>query len=195
MLLISFLKPLIFACLFNFGFSFMKAALLKKNTFLSLHMSQSEVVPKIDGEMKAYSFVQDDLRTYAMKLHTKDQAPREGQQKAQTPFTAWEPARKDYLNFLVDSLEVYETIENIVQEIPELSIFKNNGLERASALREDIKWILDFDKSLEAPKCGKSGETYASFLKATVKESIPKFMCHYYNHYFAHTAGGRMIGS
>ena len=25
-------------------------------------------------------------------------------------------------------------------------------------------------------------------------ESIPKFMCHYYNHYFAHTAGGRMIG-
>ena len=25
-------------------------------------------------------------------------------------------------------------------------------------------------------------------------DNIPKFMCHYYNHYFAHTAGGRMIG-
>lgn len=23
----------------------------------------------------------------------------------------------------------------------------------------------------------------------------PAFVCHYYNYYFAHTAGGRMIGS
>lgn len=23
----------------------------------------------------------------------------------------------------------------------------------------------------------------------------PAFICHYYNHYFAHTAGGRMIGA
>lgn len=25
-------------------------------------------------------------------------------------------------------------------------------------------------------------------------KSLPAFVCHYYNHYFAHTAGGRMIG-
>ena len=24
--------------------------------------------------------------------------------------------------------------------------------------------------------------------------NIPKFICHYYNYYFAHLAGGRMIG-
>jgi len=24
--------------------------------------------------------------------------------------------------------------------------------------------------------------------------NLPSFVCHYYNHYFAHTAGGRMIG-
>lgn len=24
--------------------------------------------------------------------------------------------------------------------------------------------------------------------------SLPAFVCHFYNHYFAHTAGGRMIG-
>jgi len=25
-------------------------------------------------------------------------------------------------------------------------------------------------------------------------DDIPEFMCHYYNYYFAHLAGGRMIG-
>ena len=26
------------------------------------------------------------------------------------------------------------------------------------------------------------------------RDAVPEFMCHYYNYYFAHTAGGRMIG-
>lgn len=33
------------------------------------------------------SFIQDELRPYAMKLHTRDQAPKEGQQKAQVSRT------------------------------------------------------------------------------------------------------------
>lgn len=60
------------------------------------------------------SFVQNEMRSYAMKLHTRDQAPREGQQKAEKPFTVWEPKRDNYLQFLVDSLVVYETLDNIV---------------------------------------------------------------------------------
>ena len=63
---------------------------------------------------KGHSFVQDELRPVAMKLHTRDQAPREGQQEAQTPFTSWEPSRQDYTQFLVDSLMVYDTFEQIV---------------------------------------------------------------------------------
>lgn len=31
--------------------------------------------------------------------------------KAQIPFTAWEPTRQNYVQFLVDSLLVYETLE------------------------------------------------------------------------------------
>ena len=31
-------------------------------------------------------------------------------------------------------------------------------------------------------------------LRELAATSPPAFMCHYYNHYFAHTAGGRMIG-
>lgn len=33
------------------------------------------------------------------------------------------------------------------------------------------------------------------FLLKAAKEDPPVFICHFYNFYFAHTAGGRMIGS
>jgi len=159
-----------------------------------------------------------------MKLHTKDQAPREGQQPAETPFTAWEPGRKDYIRFLVDSLLVYETMDKIVAQHVVLQPFRKTGLERAEAIKEDLKWLCSFDKSLSIPPAGESGLKYAAFLEKIAAEvcsslppfssnrttnfashtplfnptpslqSVPKFMCHYYNHYFAHTAGGRMIG-
>lgn len=34
-----------------------------------------------------------------------------------------------------------------------------------------------------------------SLLKELARDSPPKFLCHFYNVYFAHTAGGRMIGT
>ena len=33
------------------------------------------------------------------------------------------------------------------------------------------------------------------FMQTAAKEDPPVFICHFYNFYFAHTAGGRMIGS
>jgi heme oxygenase len=39
------------------------------------------------------------------------------------------------------------------------------------------------------------GNTYAALLHKLGKEDPPAFICHYYNFYFAHTAGGRMIGN
>jgi heme oxygenase len=144
---------------------------------------------------KPYSFVQDEMRPYAMKLHTRDQAPKEGQQKAETPFTKWQPGRSNYLQFLVDSLHVYETLESIVNEHDALATLRNTGLERSAALKEDIQWMLEYDNTLTLPACGAGGIEYSQFLRQIAKESIPKFLCHYYNHYFAHTAGGRMIGA
>mmetsp|Transcript_20184 Transcript_20184/g.45740 ORF Transcript_20184/g.45740 Transcript_20184/m.45740 type:complete len:125 (+) Transcript_20184:789-1163(+) len=44
------------------------------------------------------------------------------------------------------------------------------------------------------PEVGAPGLNYAAELRRIVASSIPAFMCHYYNFYFAHTAGGRMIG-
>eukprot|EP01036_Dinobryon_divergens_P024008 gene24008-32415_t len=140
------------------------------------------------------SFIQDELRPYAMKLHTRDQAPKEGQQKAQVPVARWDPSVFDYLRFLVDSLAVYETLEEIVDQYPSLHSLRNTGLERSEALKFDIQWIKDTYSLPTIPPVGQSGLDYSLFLKSMASESIPKFMCHYYNHYFAHTAGGRMIG-
>jgi hypothetical protein len=147
-----------------------------------------------EGVAQEYSFVRDDLRTYAMKLHTRDQSPKEGQQKAETPFTKWEPVRLNYLQFLVDSLEVYQTLDELTHQYPALAPFKTTGLERSNELKEDIAWMVQYDAALTVPPCGAAGKAYSAFLRGLAAESLPKFMCHYYNHYFAHTAGGRMIG-
>ena len=140
--------------------------------------------------------MQDELRAYAMKLHTRDQSPREGQQPADVPVKLWEPARGNYLKFLVDSLVVYETFESLISEMPQLAVFRNSGLERSEALKKDIEWFYTFDPSLDPAlrSPGRHGPAYASTLRRLAAESLPKFICHYYNHYFAHTAGGRMIG-
>jgi heme oxygenase len=129
-----------------------------------------------------------------MKLHTKDQAPKEGQQQAQVPFTKWEATRLDYLRFLVDSLEVYGTLEGVVSTRPELSALRNTGLERTTALRKDIQWMQEFDPTLTVPGVGAAGASYAAFLTELARRSVPGFVCHFYNQYFAHTAGGMRIG-
>ena len=54
------------------------------------------VVSETGAAASAASFVQDELRPYAMKLHTRDQAPREGTMPAQKPFTKWEVTLSQY---------------------------------------------------------------------------------------------------
>jgi heme oxygenase len=89
---------------------------------------------------------------------------------------------------------VYEALDQIVHLYPELSSFKKTGLERAEALKQDIAWMLSYDAALTLHEAGPLAKKYAAILHELAAKSIPKFMCHYYNHYFAHTAGGRMIG-
>jgi len=138
------------------------------------------------------SFVQTEMRSAAMKLHTRDQS-KEGEQKAQTPVAKWEPGRAEYLQFLVDSRHVYSCFEEIVAENDALATYRDSGLERKAALDKDIAW---FDsEGLAAPPLGKYGEEYAATLKALSAEGkLQALTCHFYNFYFAHTAGGRMIG-
>lgn len=68
------------------------------------------------------------------------------------------------------------------------------GLERAKPLAQDIEWFAATYKDVTVPEVGPYGKAYSAFLKEIHARSLPAFVCHYYNHYFAHTAGGRMIG-
>ena len=127
-----------------------------------------------------------------MKLHTRDQS-REGEQKAQKPVAKWEPGREDYLRFLVDSRAVYRCFEKLVESNDELAQYRNHGLERAAALDADIAWFAE--QGLETPEVGKYGASYVELLQGMAAAGEwEAFSCHFYNYYFAHTAGGRMIG-
>jgi heme oxygenase len=148
----------------------------------------------------ATGFIATELRGAAMKLHTRSQAPKEGKAEEKKKREPYVTTQEDYLRFLVDSQHVYKTFEEIVvlEDLqPELAPLINTGLERNERLETDIQFMVDeFD--LSRPEVGERGLSYAKEIKDNMtqngKEGIPEFMCHYYNYYFAHTAGGRMIG-
>ena len=152
------------------------------------------------GTVEATGFIDTELRGAAMRLHTKSQAPKEGQiEDKPPPMEPYVTTHLDYMKFLVDSQHVYKAFEEVLQgdELqPELAPFLRTGLERSGPLETDIEFIAK-EYNVERPEVGERGLTYAQEIRdiaAKGKDGIPEFMCHYYNHYFAHTAGGRMIG-
>ena len=160
-----------------------------------LHMSTK-------GDVDAMpSFVQTEMRAAAMALHTKDQAPREGKQPSRPPPTRV-PTVLDYAGFLRDSKEVYDAFEEAAAGCAALEAFRETGLERGEALARDLEYLAaEHDAAVRDIEVGEPGQAYAALIRelaAGIEEgdasSLPRFMCHYYNHYFAHTAGGRMIG-
>jgi heme oxygenase len=139
----------------------------------------------------------DEMRFVAMKLHTKEQS-REGEKEIKEPqergIGKWEPSVEGYLKFLVDSKLVYDTIEDIVKiaSIPSYAEFRNTELERSESLGKDLEWFKE--QGYEIPEPSTPGATYALYLKELSENDPQAFICHFYNVYFAHTAGGRMIG-
>ncbi|XP_042060901.1 heme oxygenase 1, chloroplastic-like [Salvia splendens] len=143
------------------------------------------------GEAKGFV---EEMRFVAMKLHTKDQA-KEGEKEPQgQPLARWEPSVEGYLRFLVDSKLVYDTLERIVDKaaFPEYAEFKNTGLERSERLAKDLEWFKEQGHAIPEPSS--PGITYAQYVEELSEKDPPAFICHFYNTYFAHSAGGRMIG-
>ncbi|KAL3532333.1 hypothetical protein ACH5RR_005854 [Cinchona calisaya] len=144
------------------------------------------------GEAKGFV---EEMRFVAMKLHTKDQA-KEGEKEPQGPPVAkWEPSIEGYLNFLVDSKLVYDTLEKIVNSkssFPEYAEFRNTGLERSENLAKDLEWFKEQGHAIPEPSM--PGVNYARYLEELSEKDPQAFICHFYNIYFAHSAGGRMIG-
>jgi heme oxygenase len=141
-------------------------------------------------ESTAGKFIETELRGAAMRLHTRAQAPAEGEAPLKQR-ELYVTTHADYLAFLVDSLHVYQAMEDIVNERDELAVFRNTGMERTIPLEKDIEFMVQ-EYVLKRPEPGRAGLEYAEKLRAI--KSTPEFVCHFYNHYFAHTAGGRMIG-
>ncbi len=107
------------------------------------------------------------------------------------------PTKEGYLRFLIESRAVYAAFEDIMANGPEpYRAFSGTGLERTAAIDKDVAHMVK-TWGLEAapPAPGGPGSAYAGFLRDLAVTSPPAFLCHYYNFYFAHTAGGRMIGA
>lgn len=136
----------------------------------------------------------DEMRSIAMKLHTKDQS-KEGEKETQgKPWPKWEPTIDGYLKFLVDSKLVYDTLDKILDQadFPEYAEFRNTGLERAGNLAKDLEWFKEQGHTIPEPLS--PGLDYSLYIEELSKNDPQAFICHFYNTYFAHTAGGRMIG-
>ncbi|KAF7806383.1 heme oxygenase 1, chloroplastic [Senna tora] len=146
------------------------------------------------GESKGFV---EEMRFVAMKLHTREQA-KEGEKEVkepeERPVIKWEPTIDGYLRFLVDSKLVYDTLEKIIEEAayPAYAEFRNTGLERSASLAKDLQWFSEQGHTIPEPSS--PGLTYANYLKELSEKDPQAFICHFYNIYFAHSAGGRMIG-
>eukprot|EP00887_Chlorella_sp_A99_P002984 scaffold24.g2984.t1 len=139
----------------------------------------------------------DELRAYSMKLHTREQAPKEGKAPPKEEKKPWVPTREGYLAFLVESKAAYDAFEEIMvaAAVPYYADFVGTGLERSAALAADIAHM-EATYGLRAHEAAPDGpgRAYAAQLRELAASRPPAFVCHYYNFYFAHTAGGSMIG-
>ncbi|OMO72654.1 Heme oxygenase-like protein [Corchorus olitorius] len=141
----------------------------------------------------------EEMRSMAMKLHSKEQA-KEGEKEAKEPqeqsVRKWEPSVEGFLKFLVDSKLVYETLEGIIDHDQAAfacyAELRNTGLERHESLTKDLKWFEEQGYAIPAPSL--PGLTYSEYLKEISEKDSQAFICHFYNIYFAHSAGGRIIG-
>mmetsp|Transcript_23270 Transcript_23270/g.53830 ORF Transcript_23270/g.53830 Transcript_23270/m.53830 type:complete len:264 (-) Transcript_23270:282-1073(-) len=168
------------------------SAMLSRAAPLPRTRSAATVLCALETEVAAPSFVQTEMRGAAMKLHTRDQS-REGERAAVTPVSAWAPQRADYLQFLVDSRAVYACFEELVDEAAALAPLRDCGLERVEALDSDIAWFVE--QGVPEPEPAQPGSSYVQLLREMAAAGQwTALVCHFYNFYFAHTAGGRMIG-
>ncbi|CAH9136156.1 unnamed protein product [Cuscuta epithymum] len=167
--------------------------LLRKSKMgvVSATMAAEKPNKRYPGETKGFV---EEMRFVAMKHHTRDQA-KEGEKEPEgQPVAKWEPSVEGYLKFLVDSKLVYDTLEKIVGKapFPDYAEFRNTGLERSESLEKDLEWFKQQGHSIPEPS--EPGLSYARYLEELSVGDPQAFLCHFYNIYFAHTAGGRMIG-
>lgn len=71
------------------------------------------------------------------------------------------------------------------------SYFRKSGMERSEGLAKDLEWFRE--QGIVIPEPTIPGVSYAKYLEELAERSAPLFLCHYYNIYFSHIAGGQVI--
>lgn len=105
----------------------------------------------------------------------------------------WQPNMEGFLKYLVDNKLVFDTVERIVDESSHVAYayFRKTGLERSEGLVKDIEWL--GQQGFVIPEPSNPGNSYAKYLEELSEKSAPLFLCHFYNIYFSHIAGGQVI--
>ncbi|KAI3460252.1 hypothetical protein Pfo_016915 [Paulownia fortunei] len=105
----------------------------------------------------------------------------------------WQPSMEGFLKYLVDSELVFRTVERIVDESSDVSYvyFRKTGLERSDCISKDLGWLREQGNVIPQPS--NPGVTYVQYLEELAEKSPPLFLCHFYNIYFSHIAGGQVI--
>lgn len=137
--------------------------------------------------------ITEEMRFVAMKLR-KEKEAGSGGGESDDDWETWQPTMEGYLKYLVDSRVVFDTMEQIVDRSDDVSYayFRKTGLERGQGLSKDLEHFSQLGFSIPEP--GSPGTTYAAYLKEIAGKSMPSFLSHFYNIYFAHISGGQAIG-
>lgn len=90
---------------------------------------------------------------------------------------------------IINQLQFIELTISLVLSDAE---FRNTGLERSKGLANDLEWFKQQGHAIPEPSS--PGTNYSQYLEELSEKDPQAFICHFYNTYFAHSAGGRMIG-
>ncbi|KAM4129544.1 hypothetical protein ACJW30_01G031800 [Castanea mollissima] len=153
------------------------------------------------GITEEMRFVAMRLRNVKGKKYTKDSLGEDEEEDDNLASdndgvdggVTWQPSMEGFLNYLVDSKLVFNTVERIVDESSHVAYayFRKTGLERSEALEKDLEWLRQ--QGFVIPEPSGPGISYAKYLGELSEKSAPLFMCHFYNIYFSHIAGGQVI--
>ena len=165
----------------------------------------------INKNVLCHSFVNDVLKIKSLNLHhdsLKQKSLQLRKEKKAPPFSNI-TARK-YFQYLVNCEYIYTIIESKLSQYDSdsssssssrsrrLLMFQDTRMERSEALKKDLIFLREtFDFLPEDNLVDPKVLEYGNYLMLLVEDDtkFPQFLCHYYNLYFAHTAGGMMIGN
>ncbi|KDP32407.1 hypothetical protein JCGZ_13332 [Jatropha curcas] len=139
----------------------------------------------------------EEMRAASLKLHTREHS-KKGQKEIKQPedraLSKWDLSIQGLISFLVESKSMYDTVEKILKnpDFPFSVELENTGFERSANLQKDLEWLKE--QGYDIPEPSSPGADYAKYLKKLSENDPQAFICHFYNIYFAHTAGGQMIG-